>query len=437
METLEKEKPLAAKVKVLKEEACLMTLSVELSKDEVHKETESVFSDIQRRASLPGFRTGKAPMELVRKNFAERARQTVLENLIGRAAAQVLRDRKLRTLDTPKIEKIEFEPNKPLLFHMKIEKDPEVKAKDYKGIKVNRKSPLITDLMVQNTLDELRERNATLVASSSEALGKTHFAVIDFEGKIEGKLFPGGSAKNYLLDMSTPQTIAGFAEGLVGAKLNGERTVPVRFPADYPRKEWAGKEAAFTVTIKEIKEKKLPALDDEFAKDLGVSALAELKQKIHENHGREETAKSNKDVEDQVCQWLIDKNEFSIPPTLLEERIRSLIQRARQTLERQGLLQAKDSQADAALREKVRPQAEKDIRLSYLLRAIAAQEKLEVTDADVDALKKKALEEEKNAKPEEVENYFREHVLSIKASLTEGKVMDFLKTNAKIKVINA
>src|SRR3989338_1082466 len=150
METLEK--PLSVKVKVLKEESCELTLSVELPAEEVARETESVFRDIQARASLPGFRTGKEPLDLVRKNFAQRARQTVLENLIGRGAAQVLRERKLQTIDAPKVEKIGFEPGKPLLFQMKVEKDPDLKVKDYKGLKITLKASPVNDDQVTQTL---------------------------------------------------------------------------------------------------------------------------------------------------------------------------------------------------------------------------------------------------------------------------------------------
>ncbi len=143
METLEK--PLSTKVKVIKEEDCLVTLSIELPKDEVAQELETVFQQIQSRASLPGFRVGKAPIDLVRKNFADRARQTVLENLVSRASSQVLRERKLEVVDTPRVEKLEYDFGKPLLFHLRVEKDPVVKAKDYKGIKVNRPSTVVTD----------------------------------------------------------------------------------------------------------------------------------------------------------------------------------------------------------------------------------------------------------------------------------------------------
>jgi len=180
METLEK--PLTTKVKVLKEEDCILMLSVELPKDEVAAETELVYQQIQSRASLPGFRVGKAPIDLVRKNFVEKARQAVLENLIGRAASQVIRDRKLELVDSPKVEKIDFDFGKPLMFHLRLEKDPDIKVKDYKGIKVTRPSTQVTDAMVDKTIEELRERNATLVAIPASALDKTHFAVIDFEG---------------------------------------------------------------------------------------------------------------------------------------------------------------------------------------------------------------------------------------------------------------
>jgi trigger factor len=432
METLEK--PLTVKVKVIKEEPCELTLSVELPKDEVSKETDRVFQDIQSRAALPGFRAGKAPLDLVKKNFSQRAQQTVLENLVGRSAAQVLRERKLQTLDTPRIENISFEPGKPLSFHMKVEKDPDLKVKDYKGIKITQKAISITDEQVQKTLDELRERNASLVQSAADILAKNHFAVIDFEGKIAGKVFPGGSSQNYLLDMTAPQTIAGFSDGVLGMKVNEVRPVTAQFPADYARKEWAGKEAVFQVTLKEIKEKKQPALDDEFAKDLGLTDLADLKQKVRENLQKEVAAKTDKEVEDQLFQTLLDKNSFSVPPSLVEHRIKNLIRRAQQSLERQGLMAPNDPKAEEALRDKVRPQAEKDVRLSYLLKGVAEQEKLEDIQTEIEALKKKALEETKD-KAEAVESYFKEHLSSIRASLIEGKVIEFLKKNAKIKTV--
>jgi trigger factor len=431
METLEK--PLATKVKVIKEEDCLVTLSVELPKEAVALELESVYQRIQSRAALPGFRTGKAPMDLVRKNFAEKARQTLLEELISRASTQVIRERKLEVIDTPRVEKLEYDSGKPLLFHLRVEKDPVVKAKDYKGIKINKPSTTVTEEDIAKTLEDIRERNASLVASTSPTVGKTHFAVIDFEGKIEGKPFPGGSAKNYLLDMTQPQTIAGFSDGILGAEVNKERAVPVRFPADYARKEWANKEAIFQVTVKEIKEKKLANLDDDFAKDLGLASLADLKQKVRDNLQKDLDAKAEKDVEEQIHRALLDNHKFSIPPTLVEERVETLTRRTLSSLNRQGLVAQGDKQAEATVREKSRPQAEKDVRLSYLLKAIATQEKLFAEQADVDELKKKALAETQD-KPENVDKYFAERDLAIRASLTETKVLDFLKKNAKIKV---
>src|SRR5882762_3531671 len=159
METLEK--PLSTKVKVIKEEDCLVMFSVELPKDLVAQELELVYQRIQSRAALPGFRTGKAPIEMVRKNFAEKARQTLLEELISRASTQVIRERKLEVIDTPRVEKLEYDSGKPLLFHLRVEKDPVVKAKDYKGIKVNKPSTTVTEGDIAKTLEDIRERNAS------------------------------------------------------------------------------------------------------------------------------------------------------------------------------------------------------------------------------------------------------------------------------------
>jgi len=403
-----------------------------LAKDDVAKETDSVFKSIQARAVLPGFRSGKAPLEMVKQNFADRARQTVLENLIARAATQVMREKKIQSIDTPKVEKIDFELGKPLVFHMKVERDPEVKAKDYKGIKVTRPDDQVKEADIEKTLKDIQDRNATLIASTAPAITTTHFVTLDFEGKIDGKTFPGGTSTNYLLDMAQPQTIAGFSEGLVGAKIDEERDIPVTFPADYARKEWAGKQAVFHVKIREIKEKKLPNLDDEFAKDVGLTSLAELKAKVRENLEHDAKTKADKEVEDQLYQALVDSHNFTVPATLVEERNKALTQRALHNLSKQGLISPEDTQAQATLKEKTRPQAEKDVRLSYLLKAIATQEKLDATDADVEELHKKALDD-KDAKPAEIDKYFQERDLSIRASLTEGKVLEFLKKNAKIK----
>src|SRR5262249_34993400 len=156
------------------------------------------FQRIQTRASLPGFRAGKAPLDLVRKHFADRARQSMLEDVISRASSQVIREKKLEAIDTPRIEKLEYDLGKPLLFHLRVEKDPVVKVRDYKGIKINKTPTTLTEEETNKTLEEIRERNASLTASAATTVGKSHFAVIDFEGKIDGRPFPGGSAKNYL-----------------------------------------------------------------------------------------------------------------------------------------------------------------------------------------------------------------------------------------------
>ena len=228
--------------------------------------------------------------------------------------------------------------------------------------------------------------------------------------------------------------IAGFSEGIVGAKANETRAVTAKFPADYAAKEFAGKEALFQVTVKEIKEKKKPALDDEFAKDLGLTSLADLQQKVRESLDKENTQRNDKETEDQLFQALLDKNSFEVPPTMVEHRTQNLVKRNRSMLERQGLKLPNDPKADEALREKVRPQAEKDVRLSYLLKGVAEQEKLEDVSKEFEELKQKALSESQDKK-DAVENYFKEHLVSIRASLLESKVIEFLKKNAKIKTV--
>lgn len=424
-----------AKIKILHDEPCALTLAVELPQEEVVRETETVFRDIQARVSLPGFRLGRAPMDLIRQHFSSKARSTVIENLVTRSVPELLKAHAIEMVNAPRVEKIEFQFDRPLSFQIKVEREPKVKVKDYKGIKIAQRRAEVTDSKAQEAVDELRERNAVWVDAGDTELGRAHLAVVDYTGRLDDAPIPGGQAQNQMIDMSAPQTLVGFTDGLLGARKGETREVAVTFPSDYPQGAMAGKSAQFTVTLKEIKKKKVPAADDEFAKDLGLGSLDALKAKARQNLEMQAQKAAEIDLENQIHQALLGANHFPVPPSMVLERTQSLIGRALRRLQAQGLSESREAFQNPQWQEQFRPEAERQVRLYFILRAVAQQEKLEATEVDVAAAQERALRENPEQRSE-IETYFQKNLETVKSSLTEENVLKWIKAHAKIREVS-
>lgn len=419
------------KLKTAEEKPCKVTLSVSFAPEIVKKRKEKVAADFQKVAQLPGFRAGKAPLELVRQNFSGKIDSETLDQIFRDYVPEILKEKSLRPITTPLVDKVQFNGADTLSFNLIIERNPDFKVKDYKKITLTQKSKMITDEDVAKELDELRERNAQLTVTEAGQASPQHFAVIDYEGEVEGKPLPELKAENQLVNLSSPQTIQGFAEGIIGMKKAETKEIPVNFPKEYPSPSVAGKPVAFKVTLRDLKEKKLPALDDEFAKDFEAASLEELKKKIKEAMAATLEKAKKTDLEDQIMNHLVKENEIPVPDSLVEMQLSSLMDRARDLMARQGM-KADAGDKERELREKYRPQAERQVRISYLLSGIARQENLAATDTELGL----ELEKYKSQSPEraqEVEAYFKEHGAHIRSQMTDEKVVKFILENAKIK----
>jgi trigger factor len=331
----------------------------------------------------------------------------------------------------PTVNGIQYDLGKPLKFEVQVECSPEVPLKDYKGLPVEKKPVDVPEDEVSKRLEEMREANAKLVPSADEKVGEKHFAVVDYIGTLDGLPIEGGKAEGQIIDMSAPQALAGFTEGVKGAKVGETREVPVLFPAEHPKKELAGKQVVFRVTVTQIKDKQVPALDDEFAKDVGTNDLADLKDRLRKSMEHERSRAERQRLEKEVSDRLLEAHAFDVPPSMVEERARHLTANLKQYLSRQGASEEDWKANEAKMLERNRAEAERSIRLSYLLTAIADKEKIEVSDAEVDELLRKSVESVEPARRKEMEKWMSGRRDEVRAQLKEEKIFTLLIEGAK------
>jgi len=431
-----KEKPKTnLKINELDSKPCSVTLSVEVPLALVNEETEGSYKDIQAVAKLPGFRAGKVPIELVKKNFEPNVKERVLERIIRRTVEEAFKAKELSPITTPEISEVKYEPNKPINYKVKVEHAPKFKLGNYKGLKLEKKPTDVTEDDISKYLDRLREYNAKLNESKDDTVKKNHLAVIDYEASINGKPVPEIKADNQLIDMQSPQLIAGLTDGILGMKVNEKKEIKVKFPDNNPKKEWAGKEAVFTVTLRNINEKKLPVLNEGFAKDLGCKDIPELKKKISDNLKFENEQKQKRSLEDQIFNTLLANHVFAAPESLINERYEALIKDMKNSFLQQGAPEEEWKKHEQEFQNKGRTEAERQIRLSYILSSIINAENITVSEDELNS----KIESVLNSMPQDQRKKAKKNIADRKqnlaAQIKEEKLFKFLIDNAKAKEI--
>ncbi len=408
--------------KKLKEEGCVVTVSAEVPQAEFDDELQNVFVRLQARARLPGFRPGKAPLDLIKSQFGSEARAQALEECLRKAMPGIVKDLDLHPVASPTVSDISFDPGKPITFQVVVENAPRFEPADYKKIPVVAKAAASGPADVEQRLEDIRQGNARLEKSSSEAVGTTDYAIVDYEGAVDGKFLEGSKAENELIDMSAPQTVAGLSEGILGAKRGDIREVDV---------DLQGKKARFKVTLKEIKTKVVPSLDDEFAKDLGLASVAELRSKVAESLEREAKQKTEREIREAIDKHLLKANPIPLPPSLVEAQLESMIERFKRDWAGSG--RPWPQKDESKLRDKLRADAETTIRLSYIYQAVARRESIEATEEDFQKEVAENLERVADNEKNDVRKFLESRKEDVQAVLRERKVVAFLKDSAAIK----
>lgn len=410
-------------------------LTIEIDAEKLNEGLDFAFKKVVKQVNVPGFRKGKMPRGMFEKRFGvESLYQDAIDYLLPEAYANAIEETGIDPVDRPEIDVEQIEKGKPVIFKATVTVKPEVKLGEYKGLEVEKFDTEVTDEEVENELKALQERHAELVVKETAAEnGDT--VVMDFEGFVDDVAFEGGQADNYTLELGSGQFIPGFEEQLVGAAAGEEKDVKVTFPEDYHAAELAGKEAVFKVKIHEVKGKELPTLDDEFAKDADdeVETLDALKEKIKTRLEESKKHEAEHHVRDTAVEKAADNAEIDVPEVMVTNEIDRMMQEFEQRIQMQGLnldLYFQFSgQDEEALREQMKEDAAKRVRINLTLEAIAKEENIEVTPEEVDEELKK-MAEMYNMTVENITAALGS-VEGLRADIQLRKAVDFLVDNSK------
>lgn len=422
---------MGSKLKIIEE--CTTLLEIEVAPETIDKAFDEVYDEMAKVANIPGFRTGKAPKEIVKKHYAKEAKDEVLKRMIPEAYTLALSEHKIRPAGYPEINDVIFNDGERLSFKAKVDTRPKFKLKDYKSIKVTRKRVSVTDTEINSVLDNLRQMNAKFIAVEDRGLQMGDYAVSDLECYVDGKS-AHKKRENLWLFVEKESLIPDLAEKMIGMKKQEERDIEVTLPEKYPDKNLAGKPARYHVLVKEIKLRQLPNTDDEFAKDLGKKDMGELKQEISKE--LEERAKVNVqiDLENQILNRLMDDNVFAVPSSLVARQLELMVEDAKKRLAAKGFTKEDLDKRDGEFKEKFKNEASRKVRLLFILDEIAQAENIDSDEKNVEAAYE-AMASQGGKSASEIKEYYEKEgfVDSLREKLREEKVIEFLIANGKIE----
>ncbi len=424
-------------VKVEKLEGNMAKLIIEVAEADFEAAVQKAYLKQRSKIAIPGFRKGKAPRAMIEKMygkevFFEDAANEIIPDAYEKAYDECGED----IVSTPKVDVVQLEAGKPFIFSAEVAIKPEVSLGKYKGVKVDKIDTTVTDEDVDKAIEEERERNARSVAVTDRAVQDKDEIILDFEGFVDGEAFNGGKGENYPLTIGSGQFIPGFEDQLIGKEIGTECEVNVTFPEDYQAKELQGKDAVFKCTVREIKEKQLPELDDEFASEVSeFDTLDEYKADVRKNLEDKKQADAKSAKEDAVIKAIIEDSKMDIPKAMIDTQKRQMVEEFAQRIQSQGLsfdqyMQFTGTTAEG-LMEQVEPQAMDRIQSRLVLEAIAKAEKLEATDEDFDKEVEKLAESYKMEKDKVIEMLGDAGKKQICEDLAVSKAVEFVTDNAK------
>ena len=376
-----------------KQEGNIGTLTVEVSAEKVNGALDQAFKKVVKEINVPGFRKGKMPRPMFEKRFGvEALYQDALEIIVSEAYSNAIDETGITPVDYPEIAGTEnFAKGQAFTFTAKVTVKPEPQLGDYKGLEVTKLPVDVTDEEVEEQIQSLLAKKAELEIKEDEAIVNGDTAKIDFEGFLGDEAFEGGKGEDYDLEIGSGSFIPGFEEQLVGVKAGESKDVVVTFPEEYHAEELAGKEATFKVTVKEVKTKVLPELNDEFAKeaDADVESLEALRAKIKETTASQKQAESDAALRDELVEKAAENATMEIPESMIANETDRMLQEFGQRLQMQGmnleLYFQFSGQTEEDLRAQMKDDAENRVRVSLTLEAIGAAENIEVTEEDIKA----------------------------------------------------
>jgi trigger factor len=424
---------------------CRKKLRVEVDAQRVAGTRAEILQEFRKFANIPGFRPGKAPEPMVEKRYAGEIDEELRKRLIPESYREALAEQKLKVVGYPQVEAVEYQPGRPLVYTAAVDIAPEFSLPEYKGIPLKKKLTVIKDEEVTKALESLREQQADFVTVEGRTLRTGDFAVVNYSGVADGKpigeLAPEakglGENKDFWLLVSSESFLPGFCDQLLGASAGEKRQVLVDFPPDFPQKPLAGKKATFFVDVVSIKEKKLPELNDDLAKKLGVENMEKLKDTVRKSLVAEADREQSGELRRQIIDYLLGKVAFDLPESLVQQETRSIIYDVVRENSLRGATKEQLEEKKNEIYGFATKSAQDRLRTSFILEAIAQAEQIKVEESEIEQrivqLAQRARTTPDRLKAQLAE---RDGLGEIEEQILVGKTLDHLAANAKVETVS-
>lgn len=424
--------------KMEKIEANVVKFEVRVEAEKFTAALNKAYNKNKKNFNIPGFRKGKVPMSMVKKHYGvEVLFEDAINTVVSETYPTLIEENKLKPIDYPKIDVVEIGEGKDLVYTAEVTLYPEIELGEYKGLDIKRKEVKVEDVEVEGQLKNMQQQNARVEVKEEGNVENGDIAVIDFKGFVDGVAFEGGEAKDYALEIGSGSFIDNFEDQLVGMATGEKKEIKVNFPENYGKEDLNGKEATFEVTVNQIKVKEMPALDDEFAKEVSeFETLDELKADITKKIEETKKASVEREFEDELVTAVIENSKMDIPEIMVEKEIDMMVRDLENRLRQQGLSLEQYMQFTGNTEEKMRSymkeNADKKVKADLVLEAIAKAENIEATDEEI---KEKANEIAKIYAPDQAdkmaEMLMQTQSNMIAKDLVVSKTIKFLEENCK------
>ncbi len=426
-------------VKMNKIENNVVELEVKVESKKFDAALNKAYKKNVNKFNVQGFRKGKVPMAIVKKFYGvEVLFDDAINFCIDEAYPVALNENNVKPVDYPQIDVIEVGEGKDLVFKAKVTTYPEVKLGEYKGVEVSYTKPEVTDEQIENQLKDIQAKNARIETKTEGKVEDKNIAVIDFKGFIDGTPFEGGEGHDYNLEIGSGSFIGDFEQQLIGLEKGQSKDVNVTFPENYGREELNGKEAKFEVTVKDIKVKELPALDDEFAKEVSeFDTIAEYKADLKVKAEKANEERATRELQEKVIGQVVDNATIDLPQVMVDREVQNMIKDLEQRLSYQGLSLDQYFQftgsSEEQMKDYMKENAERKVRTDLVLNAITDKENLEATEEE---LKAKAEEVVKMYQSKDVDQMvdilLKSQAEALKADVVREKIVNMLVDSAKV-----
>ncbi|MGH8071036.1 MAG: trigger factor [Candidatus Entotheonellia bacterium] len=426
------------KVDVQELGACARRLEIEVAPENVKKELDQAYRELAKKVSIRGFRKGKIPRPVLERYHRSSVEDEVLQKLIPSSFEQAVKDQGLRAVGQPKLDDIKLDEEKALRYTATVEVLPDITLQTYGGWELTKEVRVVTDAEVERELQDLQNRHVSLVSIEEDRpVQEGDYVLISFEGFRDGQPVQGSKAENYALVVGSKTVVESIERGLVGMRKGELREIPVQFPETYQNRSMAGQEVTFHVTVNEIKERVLPTLNDEFAKEAaGVDTFAELKEKLRKNQEEIAEREARRAMHEVIVARLVEANPFELPPGMVEAETETLIADVqRQLRQQQG--DTAPLQITEEVRQQLREQAITRIKRELLIDEIAKREGIVVDDNDVEADLKR-LAERTDQRLEYIRRQMEQAgaLGSMRHNMLADKVLDFVAARCTVTEVS-